>query len=70
MNFYRQHWRIWRSIFNWFKKRMCSYTTYIDEAGNTYTDLQNTDQPYFVIAAVSVPKENRRKVLEVRKKKL
>ena len=46
---------------------MCSYTTYIDEAGNTYTDLQNTDQPYFVIAAVSVPKENRRKVLEVRK---
>ena len=46
-------------VLNWFKKLMCSYTTYIDEAGNTYTDLQNTTQTYFVIAAVSVPKGNR-----------
>ena len=44
---------------------MCTYITYIDEAGNTLTDLQTTTQPYFVIAAVSVPKNRMQEVMGI-----
>lgn len=44
---------------------MCTYTTYIDEAGNTLTDLQNPVQPYFVITAVSVPRSKFQQVMSI-----
>ena len=44
---------------------MCTYTTFIDEAGNTLTDLQTIEQPYFVIAAVSVPRNRMQQVMSI-----
>ena len=44
---------------------MCTYTTYIDEAGNTLTDLKNPEQPYFVITAVSVPRSKLKQVMSI-----
>lgn len=61
----RNMWRCLKILFSWFKKRMCTYTTYIDEAGNTHTDLQNPVQPYFVIAAVSVPNNKKKLLMEL-----
>lgn len=58
-------WKCFKRLFNWFKKKMCTYITYIDEAGNTLTDLQTTTQPYFVIAAVSVPKNRMQEVMGI-----
>lgn len=58
-------WGYFKRVINWIKKKMCTYTTYIDEAGNTLTDLQTIKQPYFVIAAVSVPKNRMRQVISI-----
>lgn len=58
-------WKCIIRLFNWLKKKMCTYTTYIDEAGNTLTDLQNPVQPFFVIAAVSVPRSKFQQVMSV-----
>lgn len=58
-------WSCFKKLFNWFKKKMCTYTTFIDEAGNTLTDLQTVEQPYFVIAAVSVPRNRMQQVMSI-----
>lgn len=58
-------WELYKILLNWFKKKMCTYTTYIDEAGNTLTDLKNPEQPYFVITAVSVPRSKLKQVMSI-----
>ena len=58
-------WSCFKKLFNWFEKKMCTYTTFIDEAGNTLTDLQTVEQPYFVISAVSVPRNRMQQVMSI-----